>query len=152
MNKELIIDRLEMLSELISETQPEIPNDKMLFHHHTIDVLEEIQYLRDKIKNKSISIDEDHERQHIINIMKKANRYWAIRNKIKSGEWDNLEMLEVEDTIKDLLSQNQKINAIKYYRSYMKEELKVNMGLRQAKDTIDAIGEGRTVDLSIGYQ
>jgi len=28
----------------------------------------------------------------------------------------------------------------------------VNMGLRQAKDTIDAIGEGRTVDLSIGYQ
>jgi len=58
----------------------------------------------------------------------------------------------VEDTIKDLLSQNQKINAIKYYRSYMKEELKVDVGLRQAKDTIDAIGEGRNVDLSIGYQ
>jgi hypothetical protein len=34
----------------------------------------------------------------------------------------------------------------------MKEELKVDVGLRQAKDTIDAIGEGRNVDLSIGYQ
>ena len=61
-------------------------------------------------------------------------------------------MLEVEDTIKDLLSQNQKINAIKYYRSYMKEELKVNMGLRQAKETIDAIQRGASVDLSVGYK
>jgi hypothetical protein len=34
----------------------------------------------------------------------------------------------------------------------MHDELKVDMGLRQAKDTIDAIGEGRNVDLSIGYQ
>jgi ribosomal protein L7/L12 len=84
--------------------------------------------------------------------MKDSNRIWGIRNKIKNGEWDDLEMLEVEDTIKNLLSQNQKINAIKYYRSYMKEELKVDVGLRQAKDTIDAIGEGRTVDLSMGYQ
>ena len=33
----------------------------------------------------------------------------------------------------------------------MKEELKVDMGLRQAKDTIDAIGRGESVDLSVGY-
>ena len=70
----------------------------------------------------------------------------------QTNEEDDLEMLEVEDTIKDLLSRNEKINAIKYYRSYMKEELKVDMGLRQAKETIDAVGEGWDVDLSIGYQ
>jgi hypothetical protein len=34
----------------------------------------------------------------------------------------------------------------------MKEELKVDMGLRQAKDTIDAIQRGASVDLSIGYE
>ncbi len=51
-----------------------------------------------------------------------------------------------------LLSQKQKINAIKYYRNFMHEELKVDMGLRQAKDTIDAIGRGESVDLSVGYQ
>jgi hypothetical protein len=147
MNKELIIDRLEMLSELISETQPEIPNDKMLFHHHTIDVLEEIQYLRDKIKNKSISIDEDHERQHIINIMKKANRYWAIRNKIKSGEWDNLEMLEVEEQIHEYLDQGSKINAIKYYRESMKTHFNRHVTLRESKDMIDALSIGKKATL-----
>jgi hypothetical protein len=34
----------------------------------------------------------------------------------------------------------------------MHDELKVDMGLRQAKDTIDAIGRGATVDLSVGYK
>jgi hypothetical protein len=96
--------------------------------------------------------DPDSSRERIIQIMKDSNRIWGIRNKIHSGEWDDLGLLEVEDTIKDLLSQNQKINAIKYYRKFMLDELKVDMGLRQAKDTIDAVGEGRNVDLSIGYQ
>ena len=84
--------------------------------------------------------------------MKDSNRIWSIRNKIQNGEWDDLQMLEVEDTIKDFLTRNEKINAIKYYRNFMHEELKVDMGLRQAKDTIDAIGRGETVDLSVGYK
>jgi ribosomal protein L7/L12 len=96
--------------------------------------------------------DQDSTRIKIIQIMKDSNRIWGIRNKIHNGEWDDLEMLEVEDTIKDLLSQHQKINAIKYYRNYMSEQLNVDMGLRQAKDTIDAIGRGATVDLSVGYE
>ncbi len=78
MNKDKIIERLEMLSDLISETQPEIPSDKMLFHHHAIDVLEEIQHIRD-LSNKSVTIDQDSERKAIIRLMKKANRYWVIR-------------------------------------------------------------------------
>ena len=146
MNKDKIIERLEMLTELIGNTQPDIPSDTMLFHHHSIDVLEEIQYLRDKIKNKSISIDEDHERQHIINIMKKANRYWVIRNRIKDGD-DNLELLEVEEHIQEYLDQGSKINAIKLYRESMKTHFNQQVTLRESKDMIDALDRGGKVSL-----
>ena len=146
-----IIERLESLETLIEKTEPDIPNETDLFSMHSIQTQENIEWMRSIVTGNS-NHDQDSTRIKIIQIMKDSNRIWGIRNKIHNGEWDDLEMLEVEDTIKDLLSQNQKINAIKYYRNYMKEELKVDMGLRQAKDTIDAIGEGRNVDLSIGYQ
>ena len=151
MDNAKIIERLESLETLIDKTEPDIPNEKDLFSMHSIQTQENIEWMRSIITGNS-NHDQDSTRIKIIQIMKDSNRIWGIRNKIHNGEWDDLEMLEVEDTIKDLLSQNQKINAIKYYRNYMKEELKVDMGLRQAKDTIDAIGEGRNVDLSIGYQ
>ena len=151
MDNAKIIERLESLETLKDKTEPDIPNETDLFSMHSIQTQENIEWMRNIVTGKT-NHDPDTTRTNIIQIMKDSNRIWGIRNKIHSGEWDDLQMLEVEDTIKDLLSQNQKINAIKYYRNYMKEELKVDMGLRQAKDTIDAIGEGRNVDLSIGYQ
>ena len=151
MDNAKIIERLESLETLIDKTEPDIPNEKDLFSMHSIETQENIDWMRSIVTRKS-NHDQDSERIKIIQIMKDSNRIWSIRNKIQNGEWDDLEMLEVEDTIKDLLSRHQKINAIKYYRNYMSEQLNVDMGLRQAKDTIDAIGEGRTVDLSIGYQ
>ena len=146
-----IIERLESLETLIEKTEPDIPNEKDLFSMHSIETQENIDWMRSIVTGNSLH-DQDSTRIKIIQIMKDSNRIWGIRNKIHNGEWDDLEMLEVEDTIKDLLSQGQKINAIKYYRSYMHEELKVDMGLRQAKDTIDAIQRGATVDLSVGYE
>ena len=151
MDNARIIERLESLETLIDKTEPDIPNEKDLFSMHSIQTQENIDWMRSIITGNS-NHDQDSTRIKIIQIMKDSNRIWGIRNKIHNGEWDDLEMLEVEDTIKDLLSQNQKINAIKYYRSYMKEELKVDMGLRQAKETIDAIGRGESVDLSVGYK
>jgi len=151
MDNAKIIERLESLETLIDKTEPDIPNEKDLFSMHSIQTQENIDWMRSIITGNS-NHDQDSTRIKIIQIMKDSNRIWGIRNKIHNGEWDDLEMLEVEDTIKDLLSQNQKINAIKYYRNFMMEELKVDMGLRQAKDTIDAIGEGRNIDLSVGYQ
>ena len=151
MDNAKIIERLESLETLIDKTEPDIPNEKDLFSMHSIQTQENIDWMRSIITGNS-NHDQDSTRIKIIQIMKDSNRIWGIRNKIHNGEWDDLEMLEVEDTIKDLLSQNQKINAIKYYRSYMHEELKVEMGLRQAKDTIDAIQRGESVDLSVGYQ
>ena len=151
MDNAQILERLESLEALIDKTEPDIPDDKTLFSDHTITTQENIEWMRNIVAGNTMH-DPDTTRTNIIQIMKDSNRIWGIRNKIHNGEWDDLQMLEVEDTIKDFLSRNEKINAIKYYRQYMHDELKVNMGLRQAKDTIDAIGEGRNVDLSIGYQ
>ena len=151
MDNAKIIERLESLETLIDKTEPDIPNEKDLFSMHSIQTQENIEWMRSIVTGNS-NHDQDSTRIKIIQIMKDSNRIWGIRNKIHSGEWDDLEMLEVEDTIKDLLSQHQKINAIKYYRNYMSEQLNVDMGLRQAKDTIDAIGRGATVDLTIGYE
>ena len=151
MDNAQILERLESLETLITKTEPDVPDDKTLFSEHTIQTQENIEWMRNIVTGKT-NHDPDTTRTNIIQIMKDSNRIWGIRNKIHNGEWDNLEMLEVEDTIKDLLSQHQKINAIKYYRKYMLDELKVDMGLRQAKDTIDAIGRGATVDLSVGYK
>ena len=151
MDNAKIIERLESLETLIEKTEPDIPDDKNLFSMHSIETQENIDWVRSIVTGNS-NHNQDSARMKIIQIMKDSNRIWSIRNKIHNGEWDDLQMLEVEDTIKDLLSQNQKINAIKYYRNFMHEELKVDMGLRQAKDTIDAIGRGATVDLSVGYK
>ena len=151
MDNAKIIERLESLEALIEKTEPDIPDDKNLFSMHSIETQENIDWVRSIVTGNS-NHDQDSARMKIIQIMKDSNRIWSIRNKIHNGEWDDLQMLEVEDTIKDLLSQKQKINAIKYYRNFMHEELKVDMGLRQAKDTIDAIGRGESVDLSVGYQ
>ena len=151
MDNAKIIERLESLETLIEKTEPDIPNETDLFSMHSIQTQENIEWMRSIVTGNS-NHDQDSTRIKIIQIMKDSNRIWGIRNKIHNGEWDDLEMLEVEDTIKDLLSQHQKINAIKYYRNYMSEQLNVDMGLRQAKDTIDAIGRGATVDLSVGYQ
>ena len=151
MDNSKILERLESLEALIDKTEPDIPDDKTLFSMHSIETQENIDWIRG-ISNGNSNHNQDSARIKIIQIMKDSNRIWSIRNKIHNGDWDDLEMLEVEDTIKDLLSQHQKINAIKYYRKYMLDELKVDMGLRQAKDTIDAIGRGDTVDLSVGYK
>jgi hypothetical protein len=151
MDNAKIIERLEALETLIEKTEPDIPNETDLFSMHSIQTQENIEWMRSIVTGQS-NHDQDSTRIKIIQIMKDSNRIWGIRNKIHNGEWDDLEMLEVEDQIKDFLSRNEKINAIKYYRQYMHDELKVDMGLRQAKDTIDAIGRGATVDLSVGYK
>ena len=151
MDNAKIIEKLETLEALIDKTEPDIPNEKDLFSMHSIQTQENIEWMRSIVTGNS-NHDQDSTRIKIIQIMKDSNRIWGIRNKIHNGDWDDLEMLEVEDTIKDFLSRNEKINAIKYYRQYMHDELKVDMGLRQAKDTIDAIGRGATVDLSVGYK
>ena len=131
-----MIERLEMLITLIDETHPDKPTEAALFHHHSVQTLENIQHIRDVIKG-SMLVDEDTQRETLIRIMKESNRFWKIRNKIKEGEWDNLEMLEMEETIMEFLEDGSKINAIKYYREVMQTYFKERVTLREAKDAID---------------
>jgi ribosomal protein L7/L12 len=81
----------------------------------------------------------DSERKLLINIMRRSNKIWRVRNKVKNGEWDDLTRIEIEEDIEDYLAQNQKINAIKYYRSEMKDRFDVEVSLRDAKEYIDQI-------------
>jgi ribosomal protein L7/L12 len=129
MERELIIIRLEMLVSLIENTEPDIPDKKNLFSHHIITAME----MLDKINNRKL------EREELISMMKCANRIWKTRNKIKDGEWDSLEMLEVHETVEEQLAQGAKIAAIKYYRETMGTHFNEEVSLREAKDFVDAI-------------
>jgi|TARA_Y100000310_G_scaffold260683_1_gene269743 hypothetical protein len=138
MDKSVILDRLEMLVKLCGETEPDVPNDKQLFSEHTISVHEMMKEVRDLHTGKQ-TIDPDSERKLLINIMRQSNKIWRIRNKVKNGEWDDLTRIEIEEEIEDYLADHQKINAIKYYRSEMKDRFDVEVGLREAKDYVDQI-------------
>ena len=141
MNKKLIIEKLEMLVSLIEETEPDVPNEKNLFSHHAITAMEMRQKVSNwqqvgrKIQDPGIGRDE------LISMMKCANRIWKTRNKIKNGEWDSLEMLDIHETVEDYLAQGQKINAIKYYRQEMDEKFNEQVSLREAKEHIDKIAD-----------
>ena len=129
MDRALIIIRLEMLMSLIEKTEPDTPDKKNLFTHHAITAME----MLDKINNRKL------EREELISMMKCANRIWKTRNKIKDGEWDSLEMLEVHETVEEHLAQNAKIAAIKYYREVMNTHFNEEVTLRQSKEFVDAI-------------
>ena len=129
MDRSLIIMRLEMLVSLIENTEPDIVDEKNLFSHHIITAME----MLDKINNRKL------ERDELISMMKCANRIWKTRNKIKDGEWDSLEMLEVHETIEEHLAQGAKIAAIKYYREVMNTHFNEEVTLRQSKEFVDAI-------------
>ena len=131
MDKTLILERLELLVALIEKTESDIPNEKKLFSRHSITTMEMLE----KVSNQNI------EREELISMMKCANRIWKTRNKIKNGEWDELEMLEVQDTIEDYIAQGAKINAIKYYRQEMSDKFGEQVTLREAKDYIDKIAD-----------
>ena len=131
MDKTLILERLELLVALIEKTESDIPNEKNLFSRHSITTMEMLE----KVSNQNI------EREELISMMKCANRIWKTRNKIKNGEWDELEMLEVQDTIEDYIAQGAKINAIKYYRQEMSDKFGEQVTLREAKEHIDRIAD-----------
>jgi len=62
-------------------------------------------------------------------------------NKIKNGELDDKHQINMNDQIEEYIAQNQKINAIKYYRQEMDENYSIRMTLREAKEYIDNTAE-----------
>ena len=140
MNKNLILYRLEMLIKLCDETEPKrwTPKDGSLFSTQFVTVNEMVKKVRELHLGKKI-LDPDTEREELISIMKCANRIWKIRNKIKNGELDDKHQINMNDQIEDYIAQNQKINAIKYYRQEMDEKFGEQVSLREAKEYIDEV-------------
>ena len=76
-----------------------------------------------------------------------------MRNKIHNGEWDELQPLhQLEMELKDFLKNGQKINAIKHYRKVMKDSFNVEVSLKIAKYTMDALHDQKVVDLMTGVK
>jgi len=138
MDKSVILERLELLVKLCEETEPDLPSDTQLFSEHSISVHEMVKEIRDLQTGRNTPND-DSERQLLVNIMRRSNKIWRVRNKVKNGEWDDLSYIEMTEQIEDYIAQNQKINAIKYYRSEMKDRFDEEVGLREAKDYVDQI-------------
>ena len=138
MNKSTILEKLEMLESLCVKTEPDVPDDKQLFTEHSIAVQGMIKSVRDLHTGKQ-TIDTDSERNLMISVMRESNKIWRLRNKIKNGEWEDLSRAVIEEGIEEFLAEGMKINAIKYYRSEMKDRFKVEVGLRDAKDYVDQI-------------
>ena len=140
MNKSTILERLNMLVKLCEKTEPDIPSDTQLFTEHLISVQGMVKSIRDLHTGKQ-TIDPDSERDMMISIMRESNKIWRLRNKVKNGEWDDLSGAVIDEEIEDYLVEGQKINAIKYYRSEMKERFDKVVSLRGAKDYVDMIQE-----------
>ena len=130
--KNKILDRFEMLVRLCEETEPDIPSEKHLFTGHLIAAKE----MYDRIET-GVSVSEN----ELPQLMRQANKIWRIRNKVKNGEWNDLSYIEMTEQIEDYISQNQKINAIKYYRQEMSDQFGEQVTLREAKDYIDKIAD-----------
>jgi hypothetical protein len=154
MNREMVIERLEMLVALIEKSDIVALKNKLgepgdykedaerlgkidLFNEHLIKMEENIEFIRDLItKNKTTS--EDSERMFMISTMRYANRLWKLHHKVITGEFDSIAVLELEEIISEFVDKGQKINAIKYYREWMKDNTGNSVTLRDAKDKIDA--------------
>tara|TARA_Y100000034_G_scaffold93906_1_gene113732 strand:- start:1368 stop:1787 length:420 start_codon:yes stop_codon:yes gene_type:complete len=128
MNKTIILEKLEMLVKLCEKTEPDVPNERQLFSDHIITVNEMLEEVRISTDGSTLT-----------KIMKQANRIWRIRNKIKNGDWDELSYIEMAEQIEDYIAQGHKINAIKYYRQEMSDNLNEQVTLREAKEHIDGI-------------
>ena len=133
-----------MLDSLINKTEPDNPPDSHLFSMHQID---NQKHIRDVDEERTTPRD-------VVEIMMKSNTIWSIRNKIFNGEWDSLSpLIQLEGELKDLLNQNQKISAIKHYRKVMKDSFNVEIGLKVAKETCDALQSNiNNIDLMKGYE
>ena len=143
MKNKAVLKKLYTLDVLINQTEPDVMPDSHLFSAHTIEN-----------QTNMMMIEEGRcSTRDIKDIMQKSNVMWTMRNKIKNGEWETLEpMYELEMELRDLCQNGNKIQAIKRYRSYMDRNYNIDITLKIAKYTIDALSEQKPVDLMTGVK
>ena len=142
MDRDGILERLDMLVQLCKDTEPDIDNlnnnkTNHIFSTHIIDALE--------LHKETKSEYEYNDHFDMADIMKKANRIWKLRKKWEGFQKDgkdynifNEEQAMMEE-VEDFLAQGQKINAIKVYRNKMNELYGTKFGLKECKDYIDSV-------------
>ena len=87
-------------------------------------------------------------------IMEKSNIIWGMRNRIKNGEsYDTQPLQQLEMELHEFIRKGQKINAIKHYRSVMDRQYGIEISLKVAKYTMDALQRYPTgIDLMTGVK
>jgi hypothetical protein len=131
-DKNEICRRIKILVDLCENTEPAEPTEKFLFSDHLIASKELLQ----NAGNEGLNDHSDW-----ADIMRQANKLWKIRKKIEKVGWDFVDDLEMHETIEDLLSNNQKIAAIKYYREIMQTHFDTKVSLKESKDFVDNMQE-----------
>ena len=138
----MILERIDSLVTLCEKTEPDHKNSTILFTGQYV-AAQEMHAKMARI------ILEDHDeisirsREEIVAVMKEANLIYKMRKKMKKwmeeGKDLNAEVLQMEAEIEDFLVANQKINAIKAYRSGMKDIFDEDVSLRDSKNHIDNV-------------
>ena len=135
MKKELVLEKLEKLEELIIETDvdQEKTKDKMwLFSKHLLDN-----------KKNIMNIDEERvSTRDLVEIMQQSNIMWNLRNRILDGDDIYTPMYELEAEMLTFIQNQQKIMAIKLYRKNMKDDFKIDVTLKASKELVDAMSNG----------
>ena len=135
MKKELILDKLEKLEELIIETdvdQEKVKDKMWLFSKHLLDN-----------KKNIMNIDEERvSTRDLVEIMQKSNIMWNLRNRIADGDDIYTPMYELEAEMLTFIQNQQKINAIKLYRKTMKDDFNIDVTLKASKELVDAMSNG----------
>ena len=136
-----IEQRLKLLVKLCTETEPTLDDIKSiredaetvtgavdeLFTEDMISARHIYNKVRDGEYDGSIEVTQ---------IMREANKIWKQRNHIKAVGWKAF--YSIEGTVIDYIRQNQKINAIKFYRQ-SKLDKGEECGLKEAKEYVDAL-------------
>jgi|LWDU01.1.fsa_nt_gi ribosomal protein L7/L12 len=131
------LDKLQLLINLVEETESEDINISELFETHLIVANGLMITIRDLHTGKKV-YDEDISRETLVDAMRESNKIWRIRNRIKNGEIPNAHTV-LDAEIEDYLTQGHKINAIKHYRTEMGKLSSKEPGLRESKDYVDLI-------------
>ena len=138
-----IEQRLKLLVKLCTETEPTLDDIKSIREDaETVTGAVDELFTDDMIKARDIYIkvrDGDYDSSvEVTGIMREANKIWKQRNHIKAVGWK--EFYSVEGTVIDYIRQNQKINAIKFYRQ-SKIDRGEEIGLKEAKEYVDALAQ-----------
>ena len=130
-----------MLVKLCVDTEPTLDDIKKMREDADAGAVDEL-FTEDMINAREIYIkvrDGEYDSSvEVIRTMRQANKIWKQRNHIKKVGWK--EFYSVEGTVIDYLRQNQKINAIKFYRQ-SKIDRGEEIGLKEAKEYVDALAQ-----------